>query len=247
MSIESDDDLKALQRVGKLVSGTIRTMLAALRPGITTRELDEVGREYFAPHGARYAPQLTYGFPGATCISVNHEAAHGIPGDRKVEPGDLVTVDVSLELNGYFADSGATKIVPPVRPDLGRLCEASYEILMRSLRELKGGSRLNQVGRTIENESRKRGYTVIRNLAGHGVGRSLHEEPYDLVNYRVPSDRRLARTGQVVAIETFISTGAEYVVEQPDGWTLKTPDQSYVAQFEHTVVITNSAPLVLTA
>lgn len=247
MSIESKEDMSGMRAVGKVVASTLQYMLKAVRPGISTRDLDNLGRRFFERFGARSAPQLTYDFPGATCISVNHEAAHGIPGSRIIAPGDLVNIDVSLELDGYFADTGASMCVEPARSDLAALCSASREILLKALSSLRAGTRLSNVGGIIETESKKRGYRVIRNLAGHGVGRALHEEPFNLLNYKDPSDRRLAKEGQVVAIETFISTGADYVYQARDGWTLKTPDKSFVAQFEHTVVVTKGQPVFITA
>lgn len=185
MSIQNQEELEGLRKVGRVVAATLKRMLAAVRPGITTQELDNLGRAYFESKGARSAPALTYGFPGATCISLNHEAAHGIPGDRKVQAGDLINIDVSLELNGFFADTGASMCVDPVRSELGDLCRASREVLAAALARIRPGSKINSIGRTIEQESHRRGYRVIRNLAGHGVGRALHEEPSDILNYAI--------------------------------------------------------------
>lgn len=247
MSIKDENDLTCLRRVGKVVADTLRLMLDAARDGMTTRELDRIGETYFQSCGARSAPELTYDFPGATCISVNNEVAHGIPGDRVLRSGDLLNVDVSLELDGYFADTGASICIEPAARELTALCAASREILLRAVHGIKAGNRLNRIGRIIETEAKQRGYTTILNLAGHGVGSALHEEPYDLVNYYNPGDHRLAGRGQVVAIETFISTGARYASEAADGWTLLTGDGSFVAQNEHTIVITDRDPIILTA
>jgi methionyl aminopeptidase len=247
MSVKNEAELAALKRVGRVVADTLQTMLAAARPGITTRELDQIGEDHFRKFGAVSAPKLTYNFPGATCISVNHEAAHGIPGKRKLKRGDLVNIDVSLELDGYFADTGATTVIEPANAQLTDLVNASREILHNTVQSMRAGSPLNQIGRMIEQQARTRGYSVIKNLAGHGVGRALHEEPYDIVNYYNPRDKRKASRGLTLAIETFISTGANFVVQEADGWTLTTPDKSYVAQFEHSLVITDGEPIVLTA
>ena len=247
MSIRDDKDLSALQKVGRIVGDTLRLMLRSARAGMTTAELDQIGETYFTQFGARSAPQLTYNFPGATCISVGEEVAHGIPGNRVLAPGDLLNIDVSLELDGYFADTGASMCLEPVDRELARLCSASKEILHQSIQGVSAGNKLNRYGRIIENAARQHGYTTILNLAGHGVGSALHEEPYDLVNYYDARDNRLAERGQVVAIETFISTGGRYAHEGEDGWTLTTGDGSFVAQYEHTIVITDGAPLVLTA
>ncbi|MCB1307814.1 MAG: type I methionyl aminopeptidase [Leptospiraceae bacterium] len=247
MSIENEQDLRALQHVGRIVAETIRRMLRCVRPGITTAELDRIGEEYFSEKGARSAPRLSYNFPGATCISVNEEIAHGIPGKRRLKAGDLINIDVSLELDGYYADSGATMCVQPAQHFLSRLCDTSRQILNLAIHSIKAGSKLNVIGKTIQTESQKLGYTTILNLAGHGVGRSLHEEPLDILNYYNPSDKRLATNGMVIAIETFISTGATLAIEKGDGWTLTTADRSYVAQFEHSIVVTEDQPIILTA
>lgn len=247
MSIRDANDLTALRRVGKVVADTLRLMLRSIEPGMTTRELDQIGEKYFQGHGARSAPQLTYNFPGATCISVNNEVAHGIPGDRVLKTGDLINIDVSLELDGYFADTGFSTCIEPAANELTDLCKASHAILQQTIHGIKAGNKLNRIGRIIENGARERGYTTILNLAGHGVGSALHEEPFDLVNYYNARDQRLAGRGQVVAIETFISTGGRYAHEESDGWTLTTGDGSFVAQHEHTIVITDGAPIILTA
>lgn len=247
MSIESEKDIIGLRKVGNLVADTIKLMIASALPGVTTKSLDKIARNYFESLGARSAPEITYNFPGATCISVNHEVAHGIPGSRVLREGDLLNVDVSLELDGYFADAGYSICLSPTHPNLVNLCNASHEILLKTIQSLRSGNRINKIGTTIETEAKKRGYQVIRNLTGHGTGRRLHEEPVNIVNYKDPADLRLLSKGMVLAVETFISTGAKLAIESKDGWTLKTPDKSYVAQFEHTIIITEQEPILLTA
>ncbi|TGK08979.1 type I methionyl aminopeptidase [Leptospira fletcheri] len=247
MSIESEKDVIGLRKVGRIVADTIKLMIANASPGITTKSLDKIARSYFESFGARSAPEITYNFPGATCISVNHEVAHGIPGPRVLREGDLLNVDVSLELGGYFADAGYSICLSPARQNLVNLCDASHTILLQTIHSLRSGNRINKIGSTIETEAKKQGYQVIRNLTGHGTGRRLHEEPVNIVNYRDPRDLRLLSKGMVLAVETFISTGAKLAIESNDGWTLKTPDQSYVAQFEHTIIITEQEPILLTA
>ena len=247
MSIENEDDITGLKKVGNLVARTIRLMRNAAKPGVTTGELDAMARNYFESRGALSAPEITYNFPGATCISVNQEAAHGIPGDKTLQEGDLVNIDVSLELDGYFADSGQSFYIGAGFSDLQNLCSASNSILLESLSLARSGNPLNMIGWKIETEANNRGYNVIRNLSGHGTGRGLHEAPEGILNYFDPGDRRMLRQGMVLAIETFISNGASYVIESDDGWTLKTPDRSFVAQFEHTIIVTEENPIVVTA
>jgi methionyl aminopeptidase len=217
-----------------------------LRPGVTTGELDDIGRRVLEEQGARPAPALVYDFPGATCISVNEEVAHGIPGPRIIEVGDLVNIDVSAELDGYFADTGASIPVPPVAPSTEALCHRTRRALANALRGVRTGGPMNAVGKAVEREARRTGLRAIRNLSGHGVGRALHEEPREIANYFNGADPRRFSEGLVVAIETFLSAGSSWVVEGADGWTLKTADGSLAAQYEHTAVATSRGPVILT-
>lgn len=246
MTIVRLDDLLGLQAVGALVARARDAMLAAARPGVTTAELDEVGRRVLEQGGARSAPKLVYGFPGHTCVSVNDEAAHGIPGDRPLAEGDLVNVDVSAELDGYFADTGASRVVGQGDEEARRLCATTRRALHDALAEVRAGAPLNRIGRAVERRARRAGFAVLEDLCGHGVGRSIHEPP-QVSNTYEPCDRRALREGWVLAIEPLLTTGATCVETDPDGWTLRTPDGSRVAQFEHTVVVTRDGPLVLTA
>jgi methionyl aminopeptidase len=247
MSIESEQDLRALKKIGRTVALTLEEMKRHARPGVTTRELDEIGAASFAKYGARSAPQLAYDFPGATCISVNDEAAHGIPGSRVILAGDLVNIDVSAELDGYFADTGATVAVPPVSALHRKLCRCTRSALDSAIRVASAGEPINVVGRRVEREARRCGFKVIRELSGHGVGRHIHEEPRAVLNYCVPWNSEPLREGSVITIEPFLSVAAEQVKPDADGWTLRTLDGSAVAQYEHTIVVTSGQPIVITA
>ncbi|MCB1169848.1 MAG: type I methionyl aminopeptidase [Leptospiraceae bacterium] len=246
MSVSTPSQISSLQKVGQIVASTIRTMRSRARAGMTTAELDAIGYEHFSSQGARSAPDLTYGFPGQTCISVNQEVAHGIPGEKKIQDGDLINVDVSLELDGFFADSGASFCLGNASEEKERLCRVSKHILETTVASVRSGTLIRSIGRRIHSMAREAGYEVILNLAGHGTGGALHEEPYDILNYEDPRDNRVLKAGQVIAIETFISTGARFALETDDGWTLTTHDGSYVAQFEHTLIVRNQEPLILT-
>jgi len=197
--------------------------------------------------GARSAPKYEYNFPGYTCISVNDEVAHGIPGKRILKQGDIVNIDVSAELDGYFADTGASIVLDNLDKLKNSLCECSNKALLNGISKARTGAKINQIGKTIFNQAKSNGFTVIRNLTGHGIGRKLHEKPSHILNYFDIWDNQVLNTGLVLAMETFISTGAEYVVEDIDGWTLKTPDKSIVAQFEHTIIVMENEPIILTA
>lgn len=247
MSIKSQADLEGMKAVSDAVSITLCRMRAFARPGMSTRELDDYGGRLLAEMGARSAPVLTYGFPGHTCISVNTEIAHGIPSDKKIlQEGDLVNIDVSAELNGYWADNGGSFVLGPDIHGRQRLVDTSRQLLREAIGKISDGVRLSEIGRLIETGARQAGYTVIRNLAGHGVGRSLHEPPEGIVCFHDRYNRQRFRKDSVVAIETFISTGARYAQTAKDGWTLFTRDGSMVAQHEHTIVVTDGTPVILT-
>lgn len=246
MTIESREDIAGLQRVGAIVSRVLARMLDSLEPGMTTAELDALGERWLAEAGARSAPRLAYGFPGATCISINEEAAHGIPGARVIRPGDLVNVDVSAELDGYFADTGGTRAVPPVSPIKQRLCHATRSALEHAMRQVRDGAPLNGIGRAIEQTARSHRFRIIRNLASHGVGRALHEEPTEIAGCFEPHDRRVLREGMVITIEPFLSTKSTLVEETGDGWTLVGARGNLSAQYEHTMIVTRGAPIVVT-
>jgi methionyl aminopeptidase len=246
MSIESEKDLIVLRKVGRIVANCLQMMGRALEPGMTTKELDELGKKFLEFHGARSAPQLTYNFPGATCISVNEQAAHGIPGDKILRASDLVNIDVSAELDGYFADTGGSFIIPPESKLKRNLCLVTKRALELAINEASAGKLLNGIGRAIETEARRNRLTVIENIGSHGVGRALHEEPGFIPGYYDPKDTRVLKENQVITIEPFLSTGARKVFETGDGWTLATNKRFLTAQYEHTLVITKGAPLIMT-
>jgi methionyl aminopeptidase len=246
MSIESETDLIGLRRIGRIVALTLHEMLRQVQPGMTTAELDEIGEVMLREYGARPAPRLVYNFPGATCISINDEAAHGIPGERVIRAGDLVNIDVSAELEGYFADTAATVAVPPVSALQQRLCACAQRAIGRAMAEARAGRPLNRIGKAAELTARRCGFNVIRNLPGHGVGRNIHEDPTVPGFYDQRAKQRLPE-GLVITVEPFLSTWADQVVADPDGWTLRTPDGSLTVQYEHTVVVTRGRPIIVTA
>jgi methionyl aminopeptidase len=246
MTIESQSDIVALQRIGRIVSLILHKMLDSIEPGMTTAELDAIGSRLLAEFGARSAPQLAYDFPGATCISVNEQAAHGVPGGRIINAGDMVNVDVSAELDGYFADTGGTKVVPPSTPIKTKLCRATRIALAEAIKVARAGQPLNRIGRAIEQVANTHRLRIIENLGGHGVGRAIHEEPEHILGFYDPRDQRVLKEGMVIAIEPFLSTKSRTVSEADDGWTLVGMPGNLSAQFEHTMIITRSEPIVVT-
>jgi methionyl aminopeptidase len=246
MTIENQSDIDSLRRVGQAVATVLQQMLDSIEPGMTTAELDGIGSRLLAQHGVRSAPQLAYNFPGATCISVNEEAAHGVPGPRVIQAGDVVNVDVSAELDGYFADTGGTRVVPPSTPLKNLLCHATKLALSEALKQVRAGNKLNRIGHAVQRVAKSYRLKTIDNLAGHGIGRSLHEEPEAIVGYFEPRDPRVLREGMVIAVEPFLSTKSTHVEEAADGWTLVGQKGNWSAQYEHTLIVTRGEPIVLT-
>lgn len=245
MTVENEQDVVGLMRIGRIVAMTLNHMLEHVEPGITTKELDAIGAAFLQKHGARSAPILAYKYPGFTCISVNDEAAHGIPGDRVVQAGDLVNIDVSAELDGYWGDTGRSMCVPPVSEERQHLLDTTKAALDLALDTAKAGTAVNEVGKAVHKYVRKQGYETIRELGGHGVGRHIHEKP-SVPNFFRRNARQKLKEGMVITLEPFVTTGAIHVNTDPDGWTLRTPDGSVVAQMEHTVIITKDRPIIVT-
>lgn len=246
MTISSDEDLIGLQAIGRIVARVLEAMGKAIEPGMTTAELDQLGRTLLDQAGARPAPEMAYGFPGATCISVNEEIAHGIPGPRVIRAGDLVNIDVSAEKDGLFADTGASFPVPPVTPKIQKLCRDGRRAMWAGIGEVSSGRPLAGIGEAVGTFARRHGYTLVRNLASHGVGHSLHEEPTEIATWPDRSERRRIGEGQVFTVEPFLSLGAEWAEDGEDDWTLYATPLAPTVQYEHTVVATRRGAVVVT-
>ncbi len=246
MSIESHADWEGLKQAADVARLTLDALTKQVRPGVTTGALDEAAAELFAAHGARSAPAFTYGFPRTVLISVNDEIVHGIPGARRIRTGDIVKLDVTVEKGGYVADAARSVVVDPASTTAHRLATCASDAFHAALAVARSGVRVNEIGRAVEHEVHRYGFTVIRGLAGHGVGRAIHEEP-SVPNYYDPFQRDVLTEGMVITIEPMISAGSAHPVQDSDGWTLRTKDGSLSAHHEHTLVITRGAPVVLTA
>ena len=246
MTADSQKDIQALKAIGHICAETLRRMQNAARAGITTRGLDEIGRAFLEAEGAHSAPEVMYQFPGATCISVSPVIAHGIPNEHVLREGELIHIDVSAELDGYFADTGGSMIVSRRDHNFEKLIEATKVALNKALRAAKAGNLLNGISRTVQTEAKKRGYNVIYDLTGHGIGHKLHEAPNEILNYYNPADRRILNEGLVLAIEPFLTPGIGRVTQERDGWSLRTSDKAIAAQFEHTIIVTKNEPMILT-
>ena len=249
MNARTEIDQLGMRRAGAAVREAFLAMREAARPGMTTGALDEIGGAVLKQLGARSAPQLFYDFPGATCISVNEEAAHGIPGERVLSSGDLVNIDVSAQLDGYVADMGESFVLDadPARDSAKlRICRAVQTAVRAALAEVRAGRSLNVIGHAVQKVADRLGYRIVENLGSHGVGRSIHEEP-SYVPLDNPRERRTLIDGMVLTIEPFLCNGVSWVDEQPDGWTLAVPQGVLVAQYEHTLIVTDGEPIIVTA
>jgi len=246
MTISSAKELDYLRRIGRICARARDVMGAAAVPGITTAELDHIGRKVLEDAGAVSAPESEYKFPGATCISVNEAVAHGIPGDQVLADGDLVNIDVSASLDGYFSDTGASFVCGAAKPELIKLCDDGKKAMWAGIKVVRNKAPIREIGLKVENFARKGGYTLIRNLASHGIGKSLHEHPHTIPTWDDPKERRTLKKGQVITIEPFLSLGAKWAVDCDDGWTLFSDTGDATAQYEHTLVVTDKGYEIMT-
>lgn len=246
MNASTTQDVDGMMAAGVAVKAAFAAMFDAARPGVSTAELDALGARALSAHGARSAPQLYYDFPGATCISVNEQAAHGIPSQLRLREGDMINIDVSANLNGYVADMGRSFVVGRPPPERRRICAAVREAVENAIAVARAGRSLNVIGQAVQQVADREGYHIVENLGSHGVGRNIHEEP-SYIPIDNPNEQRRLEAGMVLTIEPFFSTGARHVFEEDDGWTLSVPAGQLVAQFEHTLIITEGEAVVVTA
>lgn len=246
MTINSRADQAGMLEVGRLVGLALKTMHGVARAGMTTRELDEIGADFLRRRGARSAPQFTYNFPGFNLISVNEEIVHGVPGARVIKPGDVVKIDVTAELGGYIADAADTALITFISAEGRRLRRCAKLAFGRAMTAARSGRALRGIGREVEREVHRHGFNVLRDLCGHGVGRTIHEKP-EVPNYDSDLTIGTLTAGLVLAIEPIISSRPARIVQEADGWTLRTHNRALAVHYEHTVVIGHGGPLVLTA
>lgn len=245
MTVRSQSDLEALQRVGRLVGEALEHMTAAVRPGITTGELDRIGEEFMRRRGATSAPQRDYDFPGFNCISVNEEIVHGIPGKRMLKEGDVLKLDVTAELDGYIADAARTVLLPGASGRARRLRDCAQRAFHRALEVARPGTPVRELGRIVEREVESDGFSVVRELTGHGVGRKVHEPP-EVPNFFSVHTQGVLEEGMVIALEPIIAEKPSRIIEERDGWTIRTQNRALAAHYEHTIVIREQGALILT-
>jgi methionyl aminopeptidase len=246
VSISGPEELEAMREAGRIVRRVIDAMKAQVRPGVTTLRLDEVGAEVMRQNGAQSAPTLVYNFPGANCISLNEEAVHGIPSDRQIQNGDVLKLDVTIEKNGFMADAAVTVPVGEISEESQRLIDTAERAFQKAMLVARAGYRVSEIGRMVEREVRRAGFSVIRDLGGHGIGRTIHEEPR-VPNFADPEANQILTEGLVITVEPIIAAGSARTVLGKDGWTVRTADRRPAAHYEQTLVITKREPILLTA
>ncbi len=246
MTIRSDQEFDGMRQAGRAVAHALETVRAVVSPGINTLELDRICANSLRAWGARSAPQLVYAAPSWAFYSVNDAIVHGLPSRKPLREGDLLTIDVTAELNGFMADAAITVPVGEIAKSSKRLMDCTHAALQQGLALAQAGNRVGQISHAISRMVSKNGFRVVHGLSGHGIGRTIHEDP------EVPNtfDRRcnaLLEQGLVITIEPMVSSGSSRALTDDDGWTIRTSDGSFAAHFEHTIMITKGQPVLLTA
>jgi len=237
-------EIEAIRVAAQLVARTLDMLGREIRPGVTTAALDRLAETFIRDHGGRPAFKGYRGFPATICPSVNEEVVHAIPGPRRLDDGDMVGVDVGVEMNGYYGDSARTFAVGEVSAEVRRLMQVTQEALLEGVARARGGNRVGDISHAIQTHVEHHGFSIVRALVGHGIGREMHEEP-QVPNYGPPDRGPRLMIGQVLAIEPMVNAGGPEVVTQPDGWTVVTKDGSLSAHFEHTVALGPNGPEIL--
>ena len=237
-------EIEAIRVAAQLVARTLDMLGREIRPGVTTAVLDRLAETFIRDHGGRPAFKGYRGFPASICSSVNDEVVHAIPGPRRLDDGDMIGVDVGVEMNGYYGDSARTFAVGEVSAEVERLMQVTHEALLEGIARARGGNRVGDISHAIQTHVEHHGFSIVRALVGHGIGREMHEEP-QVPNYGPPDRGPRLMIGQVLAIEPMVNVGGPEVVTQPDGWTVVTKDGSLSAHFEHTVALGPNGPEIL--
>ncbi|UCD64390.1 MAG: type I methionyl aminopeptidase [Candidatus Zixiibacteriota bacterium] len=242
---KSRDDIEIMRQAGRIVAHTLAMVEANVRPGITTGELNDMVDTFIRERNAIPAFKDYQGYPASACISIDEEVVHGIPGKRALQEGQIVSVDVGAIYDGFYGDAAATFAVGKVSAEKARLMDVTRSCLQAGIDKVRTGNKLGQISAAVQGLAEREGFSVVRQLVGHGIGRKMHEEP-QVPNYGFPDDGPVLETGVVLAIEPMINMGAYEVKTMPDGWTFVTVDGLPSAHFEHTVAVTDDGPDILT-
>ena len=244
--LKTNRELTLMREACRISAGALKAAGEAVQPGVTTAEIDRIAYEYIKKHGAKPSFLHLYDFPATACISINDEVIHGIPSkNRVIKEGDIVSIDLGAELEGYNGDNAATFAAGTISPEAQRLCDVTKESLYEGISKALAGGRLGDIGWAIQNYCEKHGYGVVRSFTGHGIGRKVHEDP-SVPNYGTPGRGVRLLPGMTTAIEPMINQGVPGVKTMSDGWTVKTADGKLSAHFEHTIAITSNGPVILT-
>ena len=244
--LKTTRELSLMKEACVISAGALKAAGAAVEPGVSTAEINKVAHDYIVKHGAKPSFLGYNGFPAAACISINDEVIHGIPNKKRIiRAGDIVSIDVGATLNGYVGDNAATFAAGDISPEAQRLCDVTRESLYEGIRAAVAGGRLGDIGSTIQRYCEERGFSVVREFTGHGVGKQLHEDP-SVPNFGTPGRGVRLLPGMTLAIEPMINAGGAGIRQLPDGWTIKTRDGSLYAHFEHTIAITSNGPVIMT-
>jgi methionyl aminopeptidase len=253
ITLKSRPQVEKLRAAGRLVAETYEVLRPHVQPGVTTRELDRIAEEFLRKHGGipaykGYRPRFAARpFPATICVAINDVICHGIPDKTRLREGDIIGIDIGVDLDGWYGDSCVTFPVGTVAPETQRLLDVTEECMWRGIRAAQAGSRLGDVGAAIQELAEQNHFSVVREWGGHGLGRALHEEPSSVPHYGKRGTGLRLQSGLVFTIEPMINAGkAGHVMDERDGWTVRTADGSLSAQFEHTLVVTDNGPEILT-
>ena len=244
--LKTSRELALMREACRISAGALKAAGEAVQPGVTTAEIDKIAYDYILKHGGKPSFLHLYDFPATACISINDEVIHGIPSkNRVIQEGDIVSIDLGAELEGYNGDNAATFAAGTISPEAQRLCDTTKESLYEGIKVAVAGGRLGDIGWAVQNYCESRGYGVVRSFTGHGIGRKVHEDP-SVPNYGTPGRGVRLLPGMTIAIEPMINQGVPGVKTMSDGWTVKTADGKLSAHFEHTIAITQDGPVILT-
>jgi len=239
-------EIDAIRAAAQIVGRTLRVLAGEVRPGVSTRELDRLAETYIRDHGAEPAFKGYRGFPATICPSVNDQVVHAIPGDYRLQEGDIISIDVGVRKDGYYGDAARTFPVGDISDEARQLLEVTEAALLAGIEHARAGNRLGEIGQAVQSRAEEHGFSVVRSLVGHGIGREMHEEP-QVPNYGPATRGPRLLAGQVLAIEPMVNVGGPEVITKPDGWTVVTRDGSLSAHFEHTVAVGPQGPEILSA
>ena len=246
IEIKTSGEISQMREACRIAAGALQAAGEAVKPGVSTATVNRVAHDYIVRHGAIPTFLGYNGFPAASCISINAEVIHGIPSkSRIIQPGDIVSIDVGATFKGYVGDNAATFAAGEISPEAQRLCNTTRESLYEGIKMAVAGGRIGDIGSTIQRYCEERGFSVVREYTGHGVGKAMHEDP-SVPNYGTPGRGVRLLPGMTIAIEPMINMGGAAIKQLSDGWTVKTRDGKYSAHFEHTIAITSNGPVILT-